>query len=624
MVAISNTYLLGDLAVQMEACTVEQISQSLAISSDTGLPLGRVLVLSGLISENDLSNLILCQSLLREELVNLEQARRAFFSVRGSGRRLEDALLEFGWERSLEKQLSPLGELLVSSTVISEAQLETYLRQQERVRLPLGRMLVSAGVISDAFLSTALNVQMMIRQKRLSREEAVDVLLESRKRQLAQATQLRTKNFYEQPVMNVPKLGELLVLSGLISERKLLESLELSIIGRKSIGEILLEKRYITKAQLDNVLLLQSSLAEGIIKLPQLKAVLRRLEDGFSLSDAISQSAYEEQIEDKSDSRVLTFFEFLKSLDHTSGTNIDQAFEMAKKNQRLVKQALLISGMLDEPTIELMEQCYALYEDRRYSFDSASTLFEYARRRNISVPEALEELRWLKKPPCIAVEPTEKLIKATDSSLLNMKEMAEQLVALGDLQNARLLYEQLCTALLGYKDGRYRYCLERLSYICFEQKDFVKAESLQKELTKLNLENFGRKSIPYAQSLNNLGKTLYFMGRNDDALIETMTYIDVVSEILGADHPDVACGWQNAAMLYFQLGDLQESLRCYKEAAKVCRESLGPTNPITLALDAKVDGLRERVVTSRRSIDGLITGTWRVIDLGASLNTMNE
>ncbi len=362
----------------MEACTVEQISQSLAISSDTGLPLGRVLVLSGLISENDLSNLILCQSLLREELVNLEQARRAFFSVRGSGRRLEDALLEFGWERSLEKQLSPLGELLVSSTVISEAQLETYLRQQERVRLPLGRMLVSAGVISDAFLSTALNVQMMIRQKRLSREEAVDVLLESRKRQLAQATQLRTKNFYEQPVMNVPKLGELLVLSGLISERKLLESLELSIIGRKSIGEILLEKRYITKAQLDNVLLLQSSLAEGIIKLPQLKAVLRRLEDGFSLSDAISQSAYEEQIEDKSDSRVLTFFEFLKSLDHTSGTNIDQAFEMAKKNQRLVKQALLISGMLDEPTIELMEQCYALYEDRRYSFDSASTLFEYA------------------------------------------------------------------------------------------------------------------------------------------------------------------------------------------------------------------------------------------------------
>lgn len=623
MVAISNTYLLGDLAVQLEAVSSEQVVQSLAISSDTGLPLGRVLVLSGLISENDLSNLILCQSLLREDLVQLEQVRNAFLRVRGSGRRLEDALLELGWERSLEKQLSPLGELLVSSAVITESQLDTYLRQQERVRLPLGRMLVSAGVMTDAFLSTALNVQMMIRQKRLSREEAVDVLVEARKRQLAQSNVPRAKNFYEQPVLNVPKLGELLVLSGLLSERKLLEALELSIIGRKSIGEILLEKRYLTKTQLDNILLLQSSLAEGIIKLPQLKSVLRRLEDGFSLSDAIGQ-ATEQVAVDTSEGRVLTFFEFLKSLDHTSGTNIDQAFEMAKKNQRLVKQALLISGMLDEPTIELMEQCYALYEDRRYSFDAASTLFEYSRRRGISVSDALEELRWLKKPPCIAVEPTEKFIKATDSSLLNMKEMAEQLIALRDLVNARALYEQLLNALSVYKDGRYRYCLERIAYIFFEQKDYLKAENYQRELTRLSLECYGENSIPHAQALNNLGKTLYFMGRIDDALHETLAYIEVCANLLGADHPDVACGWQNAAMLYFQLGDIAESLRCYKEAHKICRESLGPSNPVTLNLEAKVDGLRERVVTSRRSLEGLITGSWRTIDLGASLNSMSE
>ncbi|MDX1989665.1 MAG: tetratricopeptide repeat protein [Candidatus Obscuribacter sp.] len=623
MVAISNTYLLGDLAVQLEAVSSEQVVQSLAISSDTGLPLGRVLVLSGLISENDLSNLILCQSLLREDLVQLEQVRNAFLRVRGSGRRLEDALLELGWERSLEKQLSPLGELLVSSAVITESQLDTYLRQQERVRLPLGRMLVSAGVMTDAFLSTALNVQMMIRQKRLSREEAVDVLVEARKRQLAQSNVPRAKNFYEQPVLNVPKLGELLVLSGLLSERKLLEALELSIIGRKSIGEILLEKRYLNKTQLDNILLLQSSLAEGIIKLPQLKSVLRRLEDGFSLSDAIGQ-ATEQVAVDTGEARVLTFFEFLKSLDHTSGTNIDQAFEMAKKNQRLVKQALLISGMLDEPTIELMEQCYALYEDRRYSFDAASTLFEYSRRRGISVSDALEELRWLKKPPCIAVEPTEKFIKATDSSLLNMKEMAEQLIALRDLVNARALYEQLLNALSVYKDGRYRYCLERIAYIFFEQKDYLKAENYQRELTRLSLECYGENSIPHAQALNNLGKTLYFMGRIDDALHETLAYIEVCASLLGADHPDVACGWQNAAMLYFQLGDIAESLRCYKEAHKICRESLGPSNPVTLNLEAKVDGLRERVVTSRRSLEGLITGSWRTIDLGASLNSMSD
>ncbi|MBK9281399.1 MAG: tetratricopeptide repeat protein [Candidatus Obscuribacter sp.] len=101
-------------------------------------------------------------------------------------------------------------------------------------------------------------------------------------------------------------------------------------------------------------------------------------------------------------------------------------------------------------------------------------------------------------------------------------------------------------------------------------------------------------------------------------------YIEVCANLLGADHPDVACGWQNAAMLYFQLGDIAESLRCYKEAHKICRESLGPSNPVTLNLEAKVDGLRERVVSSRRSLEGLITGSWRTIDLGASLNSMSE
>lgn len=622
MSAIANTYLLGDLAVQLEVVTQVQVEQSLAISSDTGLPLGRVLVLSGLVGENDLSNLIRCQTLLREELVQIAMARRAFSMVRGTTRNIDDSLIELGWEKSLEKRLSPLGELLVDSGIISDAQLESYLRQQPRVKLPLGRMLVSSGVISDSFLSTALNVQMMVRQKRLDRPEAIEVLVEARKRQLQLTALPKAKNFYEQAVQNVPKLGELLVLSGVISESKLLEALELSLIGRKSIGELLLEKRYLSKTQLDNILLLQASLADGTLRLPQLKSVLRRLDDGFSLTDSISQAAHDVPGEVSGDARLMTFFEFLKSLDHTSGANIDQAFEMAKKNQRLVKQALLISGMLDEPTVELVEQCYSLYEDRRYSFDDLCTLYEYSRRRNIQVKDALEELRWLKKPPCIVVEPAVASTRASDSSLLKVKEMAEQLIALKDYGNARLMYEQLVLDLQAVQDNRYRYCLERVAFLCCEQGDYLSAEEYQTKLTGLNKTAYGEVSMQYVQSLSNLGKALYFQGRTSDAIANTKEYIASCSALLGADHPDVACGWQNLGMLQFQTDDILGAMKSYFSAHKICLESLGPNHPTTLNLLNKLNNMQERLRQLERAdhappdLSGIVTGNWRTISFG--------
>ncbi|HNA73962.1 MAG TPA: hypothetical protein PKW73_11515, partial [Candidatus Obscuribacter sp.] len=226
-----NSYLLGELTINLGILTQEQMDKVLAISSDTGMPLGRVLVLSGLILESDLTNLIRCQTLLRESMIEFEHASQVFQFILGTNRNLDDALMQFGWDGKQGRKEALLGDFLVECDILTASQLEGYLRQQQRVKLPLGRMLVAAGVLTQEVLDKVLTVQAMIRQGRFQRNEARDLILDARNRQ-PQAAAPKSKNFYAQPSKNRPKIGELLVIAGLISESRLMEVLELSISER--------------------------------------------------------------------------------------------------------------------------------------------------------------------------------------------------------------------------------------------------------------------------------------------------------------------------------------------------------------------------------------------------------
>lgn len=631
---ILNFYLLGELAVKLGLVTLEQVEKSLAISADTGLPLGRVLVLSGLILETDLNNLIRCQTLLRESQVDFDHCRQVFQLIRGTDRTFDDGLAQSGWRNDPHKKQALLGELLIECGVLTEIQLESYLRQQSKVNMPLGRMLVSAGLITEAFLDTTLSVQTMIRQGKFERSEAKAVLREARNRQMQSSILPKSKSFYVQPAKNVPKVGELLVLTGQITEGRLMEVLEMSINERKSIGELLVEKRYLTKAQLENILLIQANLADGTIKLGQLKTVLARLDEGFSLGEAIGYANSVQAGSEAVDKKLLSFFEFIKCLDLAASNNIEQAFEIARRNQRIVRQALLISGTLDEPTVELMEQCFSMYEDSRFTFDELTTLYEYARRRNILIKDAIVELRFHRRSS--QPKHTTDVTKASgsNSSLLDLKEVAEQMILVRDFANAREMYKQLLSSLKKHRDNRYLYCLERSSFVCCEMQDFKQSEAYQREAVDLTKELHGEMSLAHAQALSNLAKIHYFMGLSEDAINEVKTNIEISAQVLGRLHPDVACSWQNLGMLQYQYGKLKDATRSYYEAHKICLESLGLNHPTTEALLAKLSEVQGRLGSEAMPKEtaesageeeaGIMTGNWRTIALDISLNPLEE
>ncbi|MBK9770083.1 MAG: tetratricopeptide repeat protein [Candidatus Obscuribacter sp.] len=626
----TNNYLLGELSVKLGAVSQEHVDKSLTLSADTGLPLGRVLVLSGLILEPDLTALIRCQTLLREDLIDIEAAKLSYQMAKVCNTDLDTALAQLGWSQKRERKIALLGELLVESEALPQHHLDTYLRQQPKLKLPLGRMLVSASMITEVLLGTALSIQSMIRQGRLSRAEGIEVLKDARIRLSQTHAAPKSKSFYAQQASNIPKIGELLVLSGLISESRLTEALELSIGGRKSIGEILLERRYLSKAQLDSILTLQSNLANGTLRLNQLKPVIARLEEGMAFGDALAVVLSDQTGTESNDEDLLSFFEFVKTLDQNSAETYDQAFELAKRNQRIVKQALLISGALDETSAELLQQCYSLSDGRRYTFDEIITLYEYAKRRSIFTKEAMVELRWFRKNAQQSKPVLKDNNTVTEANLLDLKEVAEQMILVRDYANALDMYTQLLTSLRKHQDNRYFYCLERASYVCCELANYTAAEAYQKEAKDLAKQIFGELNMSHAQAWSTLAKVHYFMGQVATAIEEATMHVYLLKKILGTNHPDVACGLQNLGMLHFQTGEQKESLRCYYEAHKICLDSLGASHPTTVNLLAKLTDLQSRLHESKPEESGkddsdergLVTGNWRTISFDDALSPL--
>jgi tetratricopeptide (TPR) repeat protein len=623
---LDNKYRLGDLALELGIISPEKLKQSLAIAGDTGLPLGRVFVLSGLLSESDMANIIRCQTLLRENLLDLMQARYALNSVRGTKTSLDVALGALGWDASSRGDMTPLGELLVGCELLSQEQLSSYLRQQNKTKLPLGRMLIAAGAITDSFLTTALNVQIMVRNKKLTKAQARDALFEARRRQFPKKPAQSAKGFYELPARNVPKLGELLVISGVLNESQLSDALELSLMSRKAIGEVLVERQLLSAHGLESALIIQGRIARGEMSIEQARAVMLEVRSGRSVNEAMGIKPREEAAEKPKPH--LNLIEFLKSLSCTDDNEITRAFEVARTNAQLVKHALLLAGSIDENTMGLAEQCHSLYLSNKLTFENSCTAFDYARRRSISLDEALSELRWLN--PVVKVEPVNRKTGPTNSQLLSLRDLASDMLNRREYAAAQKVLEQLLQELKPANDKRYVYCLEQMARLMCEQQEFARAEEYARQLVDCCTTVYGADSLELANALNELGKILYFQQRYEQAIELAKKFIAICTSNQGKHHPDVACGWQNLAMLYYRSGALVKARGAYETAVIICTDSLGTHHPTTLNLLSKLAAipvLEGEQLNPEATVEfddsASITGNWRTIALDPNIPTFS-
>ncbi len=191
---------LGEMLLEAKILNEDGLNHAIELSSETGLPLGRVLVMCGYIGDRELEAAVKAQALVKDGALTLSKKAQEALTILGAeGADFDVCLKQVGWVNPDRPPTARLGELLQDSDMIARPQLEDALKTSQETGLPLGRVLVLTNAVSEEMLSAALTAQVLVRDNKISREQAVQALKSSRFRRVNIEVSLIDLGFYKPP-----------------------------------------------------------------------------------------------------------------------------------------------------------------------------------------------------------------------------------------------------------------------------------------------------------------------------------------------------------------------------------------------------------------------------------------
>lgn len=668
MIEVSEKKKLGGLIVELGLIDNRDLGQALSIAQETSLPLGRVLVLSEMLSEEVLQGVLRCQSLMKQNLVDLDLARKAMQIMSKDEVSLDDALFKLGWNPEATKDTTPLGELLIDAGYVTREQLQQSLEKSTQTGLPFGRLLVFSGALTEGLLTGALNAQILIRDGKLSKPQAVEALKEAKVRQTTIEVQLKEKGFYDIPSRSCPRLGELLLFCGVISQSDLVSALELGLMNKTPVGQVLTESNQVSRKIMDAALQVQNLMAEQKMTITDARQVIGAVKDGSSLEDAVQEVENQRETEappqkvEKLKSFV-SLFDFLKNLGRIDDEQANEAFHMAKHNSDVLSQVLLISGSLDAGTIERAEDCRKLVQAKKLSLEHANIAFDYAERFDVNVVQALKELQWYRPEEEVSEEEeaeeqaakeaakskvvpvsgaAAKALKggvtkngdsqkaaeepppvdpkvAAQAEWETLRNKVSHLSMSGKLDKALDSSIRLLQLAEEHFSERLIECLDLVAGLYTQRRNLEQAEQYYTRSLELREKVKDECGGLVAEAHGNLGKVAYFKKDFDAAEKHARKFIEIIANNLGKSHPDVACGWQNLANIFYAQKKYLQAQKAYQVGIQICEKGLGDSHPATVQMKRSYDVVlqaieAEELAGVRDSATlGVITGSWRTL-----------
>ncbi len=412
---------LGALLVGLEFITQQELVAIMDMASQVGMPLGRALVLSGKITDAELTIALQLHVLMRTSDVPMDTAKKTFSLVCYQGMPLLDALQRTGWTPSvnLPKENSQLGTLLLEANLISEEQVHEAQETSHKLGLPLGRILTLMGLVSQAVIVRVVDLQSMIRLGRLSHEEALEYLrsdllppaVESiadhtgktdkpdkldKPVSVAPAVKIRPLIAAEEPNKRNIRLGELLILAGILTESDMMNAVELSLTRGEPLGAVLIQLGLITTDQLRLALSLQESISVGSLDVQSATDTLL-METGNSLIPKLTDAEPDElprrsRLAEQNDAPKLRIGELLKMCGFVLEEEIQSSIALARDYPSVLGRMLVVNGYIDESTLLAALRCQFMVRNKLISVEQAVAALKYSRQSKLSFDDALDEL----------------------------------------------------------------------------------------------------------------------------------------------------------------------------------------------------------------------------------------
>ena len=626
---------LGELLVELGLIDAIGLSQLLSVASETGLAFGRVAIMSDALSEFDLKNVLRCQNLLKDGLIDITQARTALEFSRRNNEEIDESLFHLGLKPAPGDNLVQLGELLLNAQYVTPQQLSVALAQHEKTDLPLGRVLVLSGVLTEGLLTTAINAQILVRDHKLDRAQAIESLTQAKIRQIPIEMAAREKGFYELPNRTLPRLGELLTVAEIINDTQLANALEISLARKQPVGAVLTESGLVKREILESALVVQKMIGEGTVKVAEAKSILLAVSHGQRLEEALRRF---EQLKLEVKTGVPPLVTMLKLFGCVDDVDVIKAFSVAQNDTQVISQVLLVGGAVNEETLTRAQGCCQLIESGRLTMEHASILFDYSQKRHIDLDTALQELQWQHggkndSETKSESEPQGNTFECPDLSHQQFQETraaAARMISSQQFEPGRQLLWRLSKAVENLHDEHYFECLDAIAESYMLEQNLHAALTYYTQSLDEKRAKYGCNSLSAAFALNNTGKIAYFQKRFAASEECAREYIKICSSILGARHPHVACGWQNIATVYHIQEKYSQAEHAYKMALDICQSNLGDGHPTTVRLNRSYANLLHVMdkVKDAQKIDsfaqGTISGNWFAIELPADQNLLES
>lgn len=155
------------------------ITEAIQVSKRLNVPIGRVLITSGCVTEKLLHAALDLQSLVREGEIPLDAALKALTRIDKHACSVKEALEHLNHRPKYGKGANNLADLLVDSNLVSQEQIDDALKTSFEYGTPLGSTLVFQGALSPSFFPSISAIQEKVTNGELSNEEAIEKLKEA-------------------------------------------------------------------------------------------------------------------------------------------------------------------------------------------------------------------------------------------------------------------------------------------------------------------------------------------------------------------------------------------------------------------------------------------------------------
>lgn len=386
---------IGELLMQSEILSSDFIKDALERFEQRGLPIGKVLVMSGYLTEAELRQALEVQSLVNDGHLPLELGVTVLRVAHKEHVSLNEAFQRSGLVQPEDQETNRLGQLLVAAGIVTDRDLEEALQINVRTGLPLGHVFCFHGYVSQAILYTALQVQESIRRNAIGRPEAIAGLNAAARRERNLERLEINKGYQKLPMKQALRLGEMLVEARVLVDKLLPDSLVRSLQFQKPIGEILIQSHFASPQLIDAAVEMQEMIDNGCLLQNMANEVLLNMRASeVPFAKALGQACTFRHrnnlakilVDLLASAQAVTLTKLTKDIQERLEVNYNQINDVSKQllEHELVEPDLLFAGM----------RCVYLVDTKFINMEQATIILEIVSKTHDSVDSVLHTLGW--------------------------------------------------------------------------------------------------------------------------------------------------------------------------------------------------------------------------------------